>query len=91
MKMQESVEFFGSKTEIARILGKQVKTVCSWGDDIPRRYGYRLRVEMENYQGGFDEVAALERVKASIEKEAARKLKAVDRMISSIKEGKDDE
>lgn len=91
MKMQEGVEFFGSKTEIARILGKQLKTVCSWGDEIPRRYGYRLRVEMETYQGNFDEAAALEKVKANIEREHERKLKAINRMISSIRGEKEDE
>jgi hypothetical protein len=50
-----------------------------------------LRKAMEDHAGEFDEIEALHRVRASIEREAARKLKAVDRMISYIKEGKEDE
>jgi len=36
-------------------------------------------------------VAALHRVRDSIEKEAARKLKEIDRMINNIKEGNEHE
>ena len=91
MHSEEAVEFFGSQQEVARVLGVNARTVREWGTKIPLRRSYTLRKAMENHAGEFDEVEALHRVRASIEKEAARKLKAVDRMISSIKEGKDDE
>jgi hypothetical protein len=91
MKMEECIEFFGSQQEVARVLGVNARTVREWGDKIPLRRSYTLRKAMEDHAGEFDEVEALHRVRSNIEKEAARKLKAVDRMISSIKEGKDDE
>jgi transposase-like protein len=91
MEMAEVIEFFGSQQEVARVLGVNARTVREWGDKIPLRRSYTLRKAMENHAGEFDEVEALHRVRANIEREAARKLKAVDRMISSIKEGQDDE
>ena len=91
MYIEEAVEFFGSQQEVARVLGVNARTVREWGDKIPLRRSYTLRKAMESHAGEFDEVEALHRVRANIEREAARKLKAVDRMISSIKEGQDDE
>jgi hypothetical protein len=91
MHIEEAVEFFGSQQEVARVLGVNARTVREWGATIPLRRSYTLRKAMEGHAGEFDEVEALHRVRASIEKEAARKLKAVDRMISSIKgESEDD-
>jgi hypothetical protein len=91
MDTEEAVLYFGTKEEVARVLGVTGRTVREWGPTIPRRRSYALRKAMESHPGKFDEVAELEKVKANIEREAARKLKAVDRMISSIKEGQDDE
>ncbi len=91
MKMEECIEFFGSQQEVARVLGVNARTVREWGEKVPLRRSYTLRKAMEDHAGEFDEIEALHRVRASIEREAARKLKAVDRMISSIKEGKEDE
>jgi hypothetical protein len=91
MKMEECIEFFGSQQEVARVLGVNARTVREWGDKIPLRRSYTLRKAMEDHAGEFDEVEALHRVRASIEREAARKLKAVDRMISSLKGGEEDE
>jgi hypothetical protein len=91
MKMDIAVDFFGSKAELARAIGVKPVTVVSWGDTVPYLRRGQVRAAMKAHMGEFDEVEALHRVRANIEKEAARKLKAVDRMISSIKEGKDDE
>lgn len=90
MEVEEAVLFFGSQQEVARVLGVNARTVREWGSTIPRRRSYTLRKAMETHPGKFDEAAELEKVKASIEKEAARKMKAVDRMISSVKSGKED-
>lgn len=91
MRMSEAVDFFGSKAELARAIGVKPVTVVSWGDTVPYLRRGQVRAAMKAHAGEFDEAVALERVRESIEREAARKLKAVDRMISSIKEGKDDE
>jgi DNA-binding transcriptional regulator YdaS (Cro superfamily) len=91
MKMEIAVEFFGSKSEIARAIGVKPVTVVSWGDTVPYLRRGQVRAAMKAHKGEFNEEVALERVRESIEREAARKLKAVDRMISSIKEGQDNE
>jgi hypothetical protein len=91
MKMEIAVDFFGSKAELARAIGVKAVTVVSWGDTVPYLRRGQVRAAMKAHSGEFDEVEALHRVRANIEREAARKLKAVDRMISSIKEGQDDE
>jgi len=91
MEMEEVVEFFGSQQEVARVLGVNARTVREWGKKVPLRRSYTLRKAMEDHAGDFDEVEALQRVRSSIEREAARKLKAVDRMISSIKGENEDE
>ena len=91
MEMEECIEFFGSQQEVARVLGVNARTVREWGKKVPLRRSYTLRKAMEDHAGDFDEVEALQRVRSSIEREAARKLKAVDRMISSIKGEKEDE
>ena len=91
MEMEEVVEFFGSQQEVARVLGVNARTVREWGKKVPLRRSYTLRKAMEDHAGEFDEVEALQRVRSSIEREAARKLKAVDRMISSIRGGEENE
>ena len=91
MTMDEALEFYGTKAEIARIAGVLPKAVSTWGDTIPRRRAYTLRKAMETYQGSFDEAEALEKVKANIEREHERKLKAINRMISSIRGEKEDD
>jgi transposase-like protein len=90
MHIEEAVEFFGSQQEVARVLGVNARTVREWGETIPLRRSYTLRKAMENHAGEFDEVEALHRVRANIEREAARKLKAVDRMIESVRGGSDE-
>jgi hypothetical protein len=91
MKMEIAVDFFGSKAELARAIGVKPVTVVSWGDTVPYLRRGQVRAAMKDHAGEFDEVEALHRVRLSIEREAARKLKAVDRMISYIKEEKEDE
>jgi len=91
MEMAEAIEYFGSQQEVARVLGVNARTVREWGSTIPLRRAYTLRKAMETYQGNFCEAEALEKVKANIEREHERKLKAINRMISSIRGDKGDE
>lgn len=91
MEMAEAVEFFGSQQEVARVLGVNARTIRQWGSTIPLRRSYTLRKAMESHSGEFDEVAALEKVKASIQREHERKMKAVDRMINIVRGEKEDE
>jgi hypothetical protein len=91
MKMEIAMDFFGSKAEIARAIGVKPVTVVSWGDTVPYLRRGQVRAAMREHAGVFDEVAALHRVRDSIEKEAARKLKEIDRMINNIKEGNEHE
>lgn len=85
MEMEEAVQFFGSQQEVARVLGVNARTIRQWGSTIPLRRSYTLRKAMETYRGGFDEAEALEKVKASMEREHERKMKIVERMIESVR------
>ena len=91
MDTEEAVLYFGTKEEVARVLGVTGRTVREWGPTIPRRRSYALRKAMESHPGTFDEVAELEKVKEKIQREHERKLKAINRMISSIKGEKEDD
>lgn len=91
MDIEEAVLYFGTKEEVARVLGVTGRTVREWGPTIPRRRGYALRKAMESHPGKVDEVAELEKVKEKIQREHERKLKAINRMISSIKGEKEDD
>lgn len=91
MHIEEAIEYFGSQQEVARVLGVNARTVREWGDIIPLRRAYTLRKAMETYQGSFNEVDALEKVKASIAREAERKIDAINRMIETVKGEKGDE
>jgi len=91
MKMEIAVDFFGSKAELARAIGVKPVTVVSWGDVVPYLRRGQVRAAMKAHAGDFDEVEALRRVRSSIEREHERKLKAINRMISSIEGEKEDE
>jgi len=91
MKMEIAVDFFGSKAELARAIGVKPVTVVSWGDVVPYLRRGQVRAAMKAHAGDFDEVEALLRVRSSIEREHERKLKAINRMISSIEGEKEDE
>jgi len=91
MKMEIAVDFFGSKAELARAIGVKPVTVVSWGDVVPYLRRGQVRAAMKAHAGDFDEVEALQRVRSSIEREHERKLKAINRMISSVKGEKEDE
>lgn len=91
MKMEIAVDFFGSKAELARAIGVKPVTVVSWGDTVPYLRRGQVRAAMKAHKGEFDEVEALGRVRESMQREHERKLKAVDRMIESVKGEKEDE
>lgn len=47
MKVKDAIERYGSKAEIARILGIARQSINNWGDDVPPLRVYQLK-EKEN-------------------------------------------
>lgn len=43
MKLSEAIERYGSKSEIARILGIARQSVNNWGEDVPPLRVYQLK------------------------------------------------
>ena len=44
MKTQQAIEKAGSAADLARLLGITQSAVCQWGEDVPERRVWQLKV-----------------------------------------------
>jgi len=44
MKTEDAIKYFGSKAEIARVLGVGRSAISTWGDKIPPRWACQIHL-----------------------------------------------
>jgi transcriptional repressor of cell division inhibition gene dicB len=53
MKTQEAIDFFGSKSELAKACGINPAAVSQWGEFVPTTQSYKLEIKTKGKLKAF--------------------------------------